>query len=764
MTALVPRLRAPWVLYLIAGTLAAAGFAASHAAWATWGATAVQASAGIAVLYGAIRRRPQRPLFWWLLGAGQLMYALAQGYWRIRFDGWRGLIPFGDVNDAFYLAALLLFIAALAVGPRPRSRDGAGAGTIDGAAVVLGLAFGTWNLIAEPYVDSGRLTTWGIAVFLTYEGLEVLRMALLARIVLGGRLTGSIGLMATGMLIQLSADLVYGVSLLSPSGAVDAWQNAGWIIGSVCIGAAGLHPGMNRYTREKPPENTVSRARLALFLLLILIYPSTTLLDAALGGTLFTSAFLTTALLPLLLVVGVAALLIVRLGLLTGVAQRQAAEMRRALQAEGALRDRLTYQATHDPLTGLANRTVLTDALAAPGRTGTLLFIDLENFKEVNDHHGHPVGDAVLAETAQRLVAAAPGAVTARLGGDEFAVLTDRVGPGADDLAVRIVAVLGRPCTVDGLELRVAATIGLVELDGSDPAATMRDVDLALYAAKENGPDRVVRFHAGLREAWTRRTSISHGLGRALLDGGLALHYQPIIDLATGRVTAVEALMRWTPPDGPPVSPVEFIPVAEQTGLIADLGLWALRRAATDARGWYERHGTSVTVNVSARQLEDPRFCADVLAVLRSCGLPGPALTLEITESMLIGVAGAVSASVTGALHELRSHGIRIAIDDFGTGYSSLSYLHELPVDVLKLDRSLTLSSDPTPQKAAIARAAIELGNALNLLTVAEGVESAEQAAVLRDMGCPRAQGFHFARPLPAAAVTDLLAANAVVG
>ncbi|MFC7535588.1 hypothetical protein [Actinoplanes sp. GCM10030250] len=190
-------------------------------------------------MYGLVRYRPQRPQFWWLLAVGQLMYEAAQGYWRIPFDGSRGSIPFGHVNDVLYLAALVLFIAALATGPRPRARSWAG--TIDSFAVVLGLAFGTWHLIAAPYVASGRLDSWGITVFLTYEGLEVLRMAVLVRILLGGRLTGAIALMSTGMLVQLTADLVYGVTLLAPSGPVDAWQNAGWIIGSVFIGAAGLY-------------------------------------------------------------------------------------------------------------------------------------------------------------------------------------------------------------------------------------------------------------------------------------------------------------------------------------------------------------------------------------------------------------------------------------------------------------------------------------------------------------------------------------------
>ncbi|WP_433828522.1 putative bifunctional diguanylate cyclase/phosphodiesterase [Actinoplanes sp. CA-015351] len=754
---LLRRLRAPWAIYLLLGVAAAAGFAASGQLWATVGATVVQASAGLAVVYGVLRYRPSRPQFWWLLAAGQLMYAAAQGAWRIRFDGSRGLIPFGDFNDVLYLAALVLFIAALTVGPRPRT--GSRTGAIDSTAVVLGLAFGTWNLIAEPYVASGDLTSWGIAIFLTYEGLEVLRMAVLVRILLGGRLTGSIALMSAGMLVQLTADLVYGVSLLAPSGPVDAWENAGWIIGSVLIGAAGLYPHRDQVPRVENDSNdtaTVSRLRLATFLGLILVYPATTLLDALLSGTL-ASISITGSLLPMMLMIAVATLLIVRLGMLTGVAQHRTAEMRRALQAEHEIRNELTHQALHDPLTGLANRRMLTDALAAAGRRGTLHLIDLAGFKEINDRHGHPIGDAVLAGTARRLNELAPGAVIARLGGDEFAVLDEARGTAADEFAARISAALSRAHHVDDLQIVAPGHLGFVDLEDSLPAEVMRDVDLALYAAKEQNGGAAVRFHPGLRDGWLRRTAINHGLTLALTGNGLSLHYQPIVDLETGRITALEALMRFTAPDGEPVSPVEFIPIAEQSGLIIDVGRWALRTACAQVRPWHARFGVGVTVNVAARQLTEPGFHDEVLTALRDHGLPGSALTLEITESMLIGTTGEIPEAVIGTLHQLRSHGIRIAIDDFGTGYSSLSYLQELPIDVLKLDRSLTLSADPTARQTAITRAAIDLGNALELSTVAEGVESAEQAQILRRLGCPKAQGFHFARPVSADRVTGLL-------
>jgi len=766
---LPPRLRSlpSWAVYLVLGVAVTGAITtSSHASWATWGATAVQASAGLAIIYGIRRNRPDRPLFWWLLAGGQLLYASAQGAWRIPFEGWRGLIPFGDFTDVLYLSALVVFIGALAVGPRALTGRSAWTGTLDGAAVVLGLAFGTWNLIAQPYIASGRLDDWGIAVFLTYEGFEVLRMALLARIVLAGGLAQGGWLMAVGMLVQLSADLLYGVTLLAPSGWPDSVQNAGWIIGSVCIGAAGLHPGRRvAQADDRDSEETLSRLRLTVFLLLLLIYPVTVCLNAVTGaGDLRSKEFLANTMLPVLLVVAVAGVLLIRLGLLTTVAQRRTVQMREALTTGDVLRARLSHEATHDPLTGLANRAVLTDSLTAAlagGCPGSLLLIDLDGFKEVNDLHGHPVGDALLCQVADRLRRVAGDAVAARLGGDEFAILTSQPIDAA--LAEQVVRELAAPYPLGDLQLAVTSSVGARGLaDGRTAAEVLRDVDLALYAAKADGRACVVRFHADLRAAWVRQTKISQGLRAALLGDGLALHYQPIVDLRTGRITAFESLMRWTPPGEAAVPPAEFIPVAERTGLIGDLGLWALRTACADARPWFERYGVGVTVNVSAHQLDDPDFCVQVLDALRTCGLPGRALTLEITESMLVGAAGAMSETVTDTLQVLRAQGIRIAIDDFGTGYSSLAYLHQLPVDVLKLDRSLTLGGEPTAQQTAIARAVIDLGNGLELQTVAEGIETAGQAAQLRDLGSPRAQGYFFGRPMPADAVPAALAdANA---
>jgi len=287
--------------------------------------------------------------------------------------------------------------------------------------------------------------------------------------------------------------------------------------------------------------------------------------------------------------------------------------------------------------------------------------------------------------------------------------------------------------------------------------STLGDADLALRAAKQGGRDRIARYDAGLRAEQTSRARIAEGLRNALADGSLHLQYQPVVDVATGRMTGVEALMRWNRPEGP-ISPGEFIPVAEQAGLIGVLGAFALRTACREATRWWRRHGVYVTVNVSSHQLRDPDFAGAVLAVLSETGLPAEALVLEITESVLIDAEDAQEH-----LRTLRAHGVRIAIDDFGTGYSSLAYLHLLPVDILKIDRTFISrhQDPPRPRDVRFTRAILEMAASQRLTAVAEGVETPAQADLLRDLRCPLAQGYHFSRPVDPETIDARLAQTA---
>ncbi len=413
--------------------------------------------------------------------------------------------------------------------------------------------------------------------------------------------------------------------------------------------------------------------------------------------------------------------------------------------AEG--RQRLAHQAHHDPLTGLGNRRLFLERTAAARDRPAVLFIDLDDFKAVNDSLGHGAGDAMLGEIAGRLRdAVRPGDLVARLGGDEFAVLLDSgAGPEeAERVADRLRLALAAPVDVLGHRLQVRASIGIAAGD-EDAATLLRNADIAMYEAKAAGKDARRTYEPAMHDRVAARLELESRLHAALDGGEFEVHYQPIVDLGGG-TPAFEALVRWRHPDRGLVPPGDFIPAAERSGLIVELGSWVLGQACAFGARVAGRAGIPalVSVNLSPRQLEAPGLVDDVRRRLEESGLPPERLILEITETTVARDLGASSAVLTA----LRALGVRIAIDDFGTGYSSLGILHRLPVDILKIDRSFVAGVDGTPRDRSLVEAILTLADALGTTTVAEGVERETQAEALRALGCRRAQGFHFARPL----------------
>jgi diguanylate cyclase (GGDEF)-like protein len=417
---------------------------------------------------------------------------------------------------------------------------------------------------------------------------------------------------------------------------------------------------------------------------------------------------------------------------------------------------RLHHQASHDTLTGLANRglfaTRLTDALrGAVSRSVSVALMDLNDFKSVNDTLGHAAGDQLLVAAAERLRRSVrAGDTVARLGGDEFAVLLADANDGeVDNVVARIIAAFSEPVDVGGSDLHMAASIGIAVNDGPVSASELqRRADVAMYAAKadrDRGGTRHTRYAADMEAPLAWRTRLEYDLRDAIDTGQLRLAYQPVVQIGDGRLLGTEALVRWDHPDLGTVMPNQFIPIAERTGLIVDVGRWVLREACRQAAVWLERHGdraAGVSVNVSAGQLREPDFAGEVLATLAATRLEPARLTLELTETAALGGGSSVDN-----LDRLRSTGVRIALDDFGTGQSSLSVLQGFTVDELKLDRSFTetLEGDGRP---AVCAAVIQVGTALGLDVVAEGVESAAQARRLVELGYSRAQGYHYGRPM----------------
>jgi diguanylate cyclase (GGDEF)-like protein len=420
---------------------------------------------------------------------------------------------------------------------------------------------------------------------------------------------------------------------------------------------------------------------------------------------------------------------------------------------------RIRHQALHDPLTGLPNRALLRDrlehALSRTARTGGqvgVVYLDLDQFKVINDSLGHETGDALLQLVAPRLASELRSADTlARLGGDEFVVLCDDAEDPAGPLrlAQRLVAVFEEPFELDGDALFVGASAGVaLSGPGATPRSLLRDADAAMYQAKALGRGRCELFDDELRQQVLGRLRIETSLRNALPAGELRLVFQPIVDLYTGETVETEALLRWHSAEHGFVSPADFIPVAEDTGLIVPIGAWVLADACRSAAAWRTAGSTAgVSVNLSPRQLAQPDLVAHVERVLAETGLAPGALTLEITESTLLG-GGDRPLQV---LDELKDLGIRLALDDFGTGYSSLAYLTRLPLDELKLDRAFIARLEPGSQETEVTAAIMEMASAMHLQVVAEGVETPEHLEMLQALGCPLGQGFYFARPLPPA-------------
>ena len=427
----------------------------------------------------------------------------------------------------------------------------------------------------------------------------------------------------------------------------------------------------------------------------------------------------------------------------------------------------MSQRAFSDSLTSLASRSLFKSRLAHAqtladrnGSTPAVLFVDIDDFKTINDSLGHVAGDEVLASVGQRIRRAVRAEDTAaRMGGDEFAILLEHTTP--DDvtgLADRLLQVLRAPFTIEGQSLPIRISVGIAfatpSAGSGDP---LRDADTAMYVAKAAGKDRYAFFEPAMHDAAIRRLRLKADLEGAVQRDELTIDYQPIVDVTTGATTGVEALLRWRHAEQGFIPPVEFIPLAEETGLIVEIGRRILARACQQAAHWQAFvPGLTLCVNLSVRQLQDPGLLGDVRVALERSGLPADRLVLEITESVLM---EDVDRSIR-ALDALKALGVRLAVDDFGTGHSSLSYLRQLPVDILKIDRSFVAELRGDSDGQTIVGIVVNLGHSLGLRIVAEGVEDPWQLSALRAAGCDEAQGFLLARPLPPERIAELLASG----
>ena len=424
--------------------------------------------------------------------------------------------------------------------------------------------------------------------------------------------------------------------------------------------------------------------------------------------------------------------------------------------------ERIKHLARHDALTGLLNRVAFYEQIETilshlrHSETMAVLSLDLDDFKSVNDTLGHPVGDLLLQAAAERMRSCIRDEdIVARLGGDEFAIVQVPSGQpsGITTLATRLIEVIGAPYDLDGHQVIVGVSVGVTVApnEGTEPDVLMKNADLALYRAKADGGGIYRFFEIGMDARMQARRILELDLRKAIVNGEFELFYQPIIDVETGAITSFEALVRWNHPERGMIPPMDFIPVAEETGLIVPLGEWVLRQACTEAARW-PKHVT-VAVNLSPAQFKSRNLVPTVISALATSGLSAGRLELEITELVLM----QENEGAVATLHQLRALGIRIAMDDFGTGYSSLGYLRSFPFDRIKIDQSFIRDLPGKEGSLAIVRAVVGLSSSLGIKTTAEGVETKEQLASLTSEGCNEFQGFLFSHPRSASDVERLL-------
>ncbi|MBU2665372.1 bifunctional diguanylate cyclase/phosphodiesterase [Actinoplanes bogorensis] len=729
-----------WVWWLAGGLAAIAGqyVLREGSLTASLAYDTIGALSAAAILLGVRLHRPARPALWYLIAAGQIVSVLGDLTWEF-YDNVLHLSPYPSVADAFYLGCYPLLAAGLLLLVRQR-RSSVG-DLIDAAIVATGAGLVFWIFVLHPVAAEAGRSVAEHVVSIAYPVMDVLLIALLARLFTsGGGRTPSVHLLVASIALMLTGDTAFAVIPLYSSAGTHPTDPI-FLLSYVMWAAAALHPSMAARPATGRVSARVGPGRLALFGVCSLLAPAL-LLVPRIGqdpvGRLSVS-------------IGAGALILLVIARMSGFVY----EVRRR-SAE------LAHAAMHDPHTGLASRRrfelALGEALTA-GRPQVVL-LGLNGFKNVNDELGRPVGDQVLSLLAARLSAAAPeSSVVARMGGDEFAILL--VSASADEAratAAQLASILTAPVVAGGHELYLGVAIGLAGGTGLTPVEVMRQAEAAMYAAKQTG-EPVRRWTPALDERAGEFVRLGAEIRAALDQDQFRVVYQPIVELPSGRVAAVEALVRWEHPVRGVVSPAAFIPVAERNGLIVELGEWILRTACRRLAEWRAELGDAaprrVSVNVSARQLARPRFAATVAAALADSGLPPACLAVEVTETAVFEGGQAVIA-----LHELRALGVRIALDDFGTGHSSLGLLQTVPVDILKVDKSFVDQVTEAGRHTVIAEALFQVSSGLGLVAVAEGVETAAQAEALHRLGYRYLQGYHYGRPVadPDFALTSAIA------
>ncbi|GIE34404.1 hypothetical protein Ait01nite_074490 [Actinoplanes italicus] len=723
--------------------------------------TLISAASCAVMVAGARRHRPAAPGNWYLFAAGVGTWVLGDIVYAAQTLG--GAPPaYPSWADALYLGAYPMLTVALFRLTRERlPRGGFLSGNlIDSAIIGVGVGIVYWTFMIEPVVADTTVPVLTRAVTAGYPTAGVLLCAVIAPILLRrGPRSPSLWLLTAGSALTLAGNVVY---TLLPGLIPATLLYAGYLLAYACWAAAAAHPSMAEPVSGD--RDSLGGSRLLVLTASTLLVPAVLLVQGERGGGRVSWAAVAIGSMTLFLLV--------------------ATRMRGYITRVDSQACQLRELAMRDDLTGLPNRRDFEQQAAAAVATQPchMIMIDLAGFKHVNDRLGRAVGDQALIAVADLLrQSLRDGDVVARMGSDEFAVLVhDTLDSDGRTVAGRLAEVLRHPVHAGEHELLLNARLGVASSSGpavapavssgvsaSSPAASsgisaaelVRRADTARYAAKAAG-GQLVEYTPELDERAEAAERLGADLRHSLDDGDFQVHYQPIVDLRDGRTVAVEALVRWTHPVRGPVSPAAFIPIAEDNGLICELGEWIMRTSCRQLATWRETTGDRapryISVNVSPRQLSEPGFPDVVMSILAETGISPSDLLIEVTETAIFG-----GGTATEAVETLHRSGIRIALDDFGTGHSSLGLLRTVPVDVIKVDKSFVDEITEPGRRAVIVDALIHVCRGLDLRAVAEGVETAEQADYLRDLGYQYAQGYHFGRPAPDPITAEVARASA---